>query len=241
MRSERTRGLMTAAVILSVAAVIVGACQPSESIAPSAIAGENVYTICPFGGELPAKEITDRAVEILGARLASLGVETSSIGVGACIDVTATTTSPEHEAAVRAAVNGTGSIAFVSLPVAGAQTTFVGGAPPDGAAPVLFGTDFSSAEAVAMRSTGTPALTLNFSDAGSATIASWSRQHRGEVAALVVDGVVVALPTINDPWTQGDVTLSMGETPPVSPEAMAAMVNSGPLPPEWAQPERPQG
>lgn len=228
-------------MILVLAAVIVGACEPSESIAPSAIAGENVYTICPFGGEPPAKEITDRAVEILGARLVSLGVETSSIGVGACIDVTATTTSPAHETAVRNAVNGTGSIALVSLPVEGEQTTAVGRAPPDGAAPILFGTDFSSAEAGAARSTGTPVLTLRFSDAGSATIASWSRQHRGELAALVVDGVVVALPTINDPWIQGDVTLSLGETPPVPPGAIAAMINSGPLPPEWAQPERPQG
>ncbi len=227
-------------MFLSITAMIGAACQPAESSVPSAIAGDNVHTICPFGGELPAKEITDRAVEILGARLASLGVETSSIGVGACIDVTATTSSAEHDAAVRAAVSGTGSIALASLPIAGA-TTSIGGTPPDGAAPVLFGADFSSAEAAIERSTGAPTLTLTFSDAGSATIASWSRQHRGEVAALVVDGVVVALPTINEPWTQGDVTLSMGETPPVPPEAIAAMVNSGPLPPEWAQPERPQG
>ena len=142
---------------------------------------------------------------------------------------------------MRAAVLGTGSIALLSLPVAGAQATVVGSSPPDGAAPIVFGTDFSAAEVSAAGPEGEPVLGLGFSDAGAATIASWSQQHRGEVVALAVDGVVVALPMVDDAWAQGEVTLTMGEAPPIPPEAIAAMVSSGPLPPEWAQPERPQG
>ena len=231
---------MTAVAMLLIAAALVGACEPAGSGATPQASGEHAYAICPPSGELPPKAINDRAVEILDARLVSLGVETSSIGVGAaCIDVTASTTSAAQDAAVRAAVLGTGAITLVA-PRADGQTTSVGLAPPDGAAPVLSGTDFRSAAVAVEPSTGEAALGIAFSDAGSATIASWSRLHPGELTALVVDGVVVALPGPNGLLPDG-MTVSLGETPPVPLEAMVAMINSGPLPPEWGQPRVPQG
>jgi preprotein translocase subunit SecD len=230
---------MTAAAMPLIAAALVGACEPAGTGATPQASGEHAYTICPPSGELPPNAINDRAVEILDARLVALGVETSSIGVGAaCIDVTASTTSATQDAAVRAAVLGTGTITLVAARADG-QTTSVGLAPPDGVVPVLSGTDFRSAMVVEP-SPGAPALGIAFSDAGSATIASWSRLHPGELTALVVDGVVVALPEPNGLLTDG-MNVSLGETPPVPLEALAAMINTGPLPPEWAQPRVPQG
>jgi preprotein translocase subunit SecD len=235
VRRSGRRALVLAAV------AVLAACQPSATSGPPIVVTERDYSLCPQAGELPAKDITDRAVEILGARLTELGVETSTIAVGACLEVTASTTSAAQDAAVRAAMLGTGTIAFMSLPVGADRTTSVGGQPPDGTEPVLGGSDFQSAEVVGELSTGRPALSLRFSDAGAATLANWSRQHVGALTALVVDGVVVVLPTVNEPLVEGTVTLSLGETPPVPLDAVAAMINSGPLPPEWAQPERPQG
>jgi hypothetical protein len=240
VRSARDRGLMTAVAMPLVAAALLAACEPAGSTATAQASAEHAYTICPPSGELPDQAINDRAVEILDARLVSLGVETSSVGVGpACIDVTASTTSAAQEAAVRAAVLGTGTITLVA-PAANGQTTSVGRAPPDGAAPVLTGTDFRSAAIAVEPPTGGPVLAITFSEFGSARIAAWSRLHLGELTALVVDGVVVALPGTDELAADG-LSATLGPTPPVPLEAIVAMVNSGPLPPEWAQPKVPQG
>ena len=240
MRSARDRGCMAVVAMPLIAAALLIACEPAGSVATPQGSGEHAYAICPPSGELPEAATNDRAVEILDARLVSLGVETSSVGVGAaCIDVTASTTSAAQDAAVRAAILGTGTITLVA-PRADGATTSVGQAPPDGAAPVLTGPDFRSAEVVVETSTGGPALAITFSNAGSATIAGWSRLHPGEATALVVDGVVVALPSANELRADG-MTLSLGAAPQVPLETLAAMLNSGPLPPEWAQPKVPQG
>ena len=222
-----------------VTAALLAGCGPDGPVPTAQASGEHAYTICPPSGELPPEAINDRAVEVLDARLLSLGVETSSVGVGeACIDVTASTTSAAQDAAVRAVVLGTGVITLVAPP-AGGQAS-VGSPPPDGSAPILSGTDLRSAAVAVEPTTGGPALRIVFSDAGSATLTSWSRLHPGAPTALVVDGVVVGLPGPSE-LPADDVTLSMGESPPVPLEAIVAMVNSGPLPPEWAQPRIPQG
>ncbi len=240
MRSARDRRLSTALATPLITAALLTACGPAGSTAsPSSAPGDHAYTICPPSGELPATDINDRAVEVLDSRLGSLGVETSSIGVGAaCIDVTASTTSVAQDAAVRAAVLGTGTITLVAPPAG--TTTVVGASPPDGTATVLSGLDFRSAEAALEPSNGRPVLTIRFSDVGSATIAGWSRLRPGAPTALVVDGVVVALPATDELRSEG-MTVSLDETPPVPLETIVAMITSGPLPPEWAQPERPQG
>jgi hypothetical protein len=231
---------VTAVAVALVTATFVAACEPAGSAATAQASGDHAYSICPPSGELPDKAINDRAVAILDARLVSLGVETSSIGVGvACIDVTASTTSAAQDAAVRAAVLGTGTITLVA-PRADGGTTSVGRAPPDGAATVLTGADFESAAVAVAFATGGPAINVTFSDAGSATIAGWSRLHPGDPTALVVDGLVVALPGATQLLVEGMI-VALGETPPVPLEALVAMINSGPLPPEWAQPKVPQG
>lgn len=231
---------MAAMSLPLVVAALLTACEPARSVATPEASAELAFTICPPSGVLPEVAINDRAVAILDARLVSLGVETSSIGMGAaCIDVTATTASAGQDAAVRAAVLGTGTIALVSPPLDG-QTTSVGAAAPAGTTPILSGSDFGAAEVAGEPPTG-PALTIRFSDKGSAAIAGWSRLHAGEQTALIVDGVVVALPRFAEPVVQGVLTVPLGETPPVPPKAIAAMISSGPLPPEWAQPELPQG
>jgi len=240
VRSARHGGLASALAIPLVVGALLAACEPAGSSATPQASGDHAYSICPPSGELPEAAINDRAVKILDARLVSLGVETSSVGVEtACIDVTASTTSVAQDAAVRAAVLGTGMVSLVA-PRAGGGTTAVGRAPPDGAAPVLSGADFQSAAVAVEPSTGGPALAITFSDAGSATIAGWSRLHPGAPTALVVDGVVVALPSATTLLTEGMI-VALGETPPVPLEALVAMISSGPLPPEWAQPRVPQG
>jgi hypothetical protein len=227
-------------LLAALLAALLAGCEPARPGATPEASGEHAYALCPPSGQLPDKAVNERAVGILNARLASLGVDTSSIGVGAaCIDVTASTTSAAQDAALRAAVLGTGTITLVAPP-AGNQTTSVGRAPLDGSAPVLSGMDMQSAAVAVEPSTGEPALNVRFSDAGSGTIAGWSRLHPGARTALVVDGVVVALPGANELRDDG-LTVALGETPPVPLEAIVAMVNSGPLPPEWAQPKVPQG
>jgi preprotein translocase subunit SecD len=230
------------AIVLGVAAL--GACEPSATREPVDVAGQHRYAICPQAGELPPKDVTDRAVEILRSRLAFLGVQTSSLAVGACIDVTASTTSAEQDAAIRPAVLGTGRIELVPITADQLEPLEVGDERPPGVDALVDGADIVGSGVVTPSQSGGTALTLRLSDAGGAMLESWTRVNIGATLAVVVDGVVVALPVIGEP-IGGELVLDLPAADvralPVPLRAIEAMIASGPLPPAWEQPERPQG
>jgi preprotein translocase subunit SecD len=229
-----------AATAITIAVLTLAACQAEPSAEPSrSEPASNAYSICPAGGQLPAAEITDRAIAILRDRLARLDIDAPTFTLEACLEVE-TPLSADH-AAAQAAVLGTGFVELV--PVApGVTDVTVGGATPDGVQAIAGGTDIASAEVKTPADTGLATLVVGLSDAGSTAVASWTRLHIGERLALAVDGVVIALPTVSSPITAGTIEVAFtGDALPIPLRTVAAMIESGPLPPEWAQPERPQG
>lgn len=240
-RPLRRAWLAAASGLVVSAAVTLAACQSQPSAEPLlTVPVAHAYTICPPGGELPAQEATDRAVAILGQRLALLGFDAPRINVGACIEVEVPITP--NDAAVQAALLATGEVELVPIPADQADGLNAGGSVPDGLQPLVATADIDSGE-VQTDDQGQPQLLIGLSNVGSAALANWSRVHVNEPMALVVDGVVIAIPTMNEPITTGQVAIAFGSVnpPPIPVAAIAAMIESGPLPPEWAQPERPQG
>ncbi len=236
----RVRRGALAVAALAINAVLIVACQATPSTEPTPTgAVEHVYSICPAGGQLPAADVTDRAIAILRDRLVRLGVAGPTFKLGDCLEVQAPATS--DDASVQAAVLGTGLVTIVPVP-AGVDGVKVGGAPPDGIQPLVEGADITAAELGTRPDTGLATLVIHLSDMGSAVMAGWTRVHVGERLALAVDGVAIALPTVNEPITTGQIEIAFtGEALPIPLRTIAAMIESGPLPPEWAQPERPQG
>jgi SecD/SecF fusion protein len=236
----RARLARLAATAITIAVLTLAACeaQPSTEPSPSEPVS-NAYSICPAGGQLPAAEITDRAIAILRDRLAQLDIDTPTFTLEACLEVE-TPLIADH-AAAQAAVLGTGLVELIAV-AAGVTDIQVGGATPDDVQAIVGGPDISSAEVRTPADTGLRTLVVALSDAGAAAVASWTRLHIGERLALVVDGVVIALPTVNHPITAGTIEVAFtGDALPIPLRTVAAMIESGPLPPEWAQPERPQG
>lgn len=229
-----------AAAAIAIVMLTLAACEAQSSAEPSPTEPVNhAYSICPAGGQLPAPEITDRAIAILKDRLARLAIDSPTFTVEACIEIETPITA-DH-AAAQAAVLGTGLVEL--LPVTADVTDVqVGGAAPDSVQALVGDAEITSAEVRTPAETGLPTLVIGLSDVGSAAVASWTQLHRGERLALVVDGVVVALPTVGAPITARTIEVAFtGDSLPVPLRTVAAMIESGPLPPEWAQPERPQG
>lgn len=244
--SRATRGRLAslgvrAASIVAIAALTLAACQAQPSAEPLAtIPVRHAYSICPAGGQLPAPEITDRAVAILRERLRDLGVDAPTFKVEACIEIETPITA--DDTAIQAAVLGTGRLEIIPVPADQIESVKIGGAPPEGVQPLVAGADITSSEVGIAAGTNQPTLTILLSDAGSAAMATWTTAHVGEMLALAVDGVVGGVPTVDEPITAGEVQLTLTAEPlPVPLRTIGAMIESGPLPPEWAQPERPQG
>jgi preprotein translocase subunit SecD len=236
----RSRLAPLAATAITVVVLALAACQAEPSAEPSqSDPVSNAYSICPAGGQLPASEITDRAIAILRDRLGQLDIDAPTFTLEACLEVE-TPLSADH-AAAQAAVLGTGLVELI--PVAtGVTNVQVGGATPEGVEAIVGGADITSAEVRTPSDTGLRTLAVGLSDAGSAAMAGWTQLHVGERLALAVDGVVIALPTVNNPITSGTIEVAFtGDALPVPLRVVAAMIESGPLPPEWAQPEQPQG
>jgi hypothetical protein len=219
------------------------ACDPATaSIGPPASqASDAAYSLCPPGRELPPKDVNDRAVAILGGRLASLGIEESSIEVGECINVTAVPADAALEPSVRAAVLGTGVVEIVPIPADRVGYVLAGSARPVGAQALAGGGDI-----LGSRTEPTPAggtiLWLELAGSAATGIESWAVLHQGEGLAMVVDGVVVAVMPVYGPLG-GELPIELAKHGfiPVPLDAVEAMIATGPLPPEWAQPQLPQG
>jgi preprotein translocase subunit SecD len=242
-RGLRRLALWIALGLTVLALAVLGGCEPPATVEPVDVAGQHSYSICPQAGELPPKDVTDRAVGILESRLAFLDVATSNVTAGACIDVSASTTSAAQDAAVRAAMLGTGRIELVPITILGPPIE-VGDERPRGVDALIDGADIVGSGVVTPSQSGGTALTLRLSPAGGAILESWARVHAGALLAVVVDGVVVALPVINGPIAaelELDLTANEIRSLPLPLSSIEAMVASGPLPPEWEQPERPQG
>ena len=239
MRSRHARAFNRTTLLIGVLAL--AACQAAPSAEPlPTVPVRHAYTLCPPGGELPAQEATDRALAVLTARLTLLGFDAPRITTNRCIEIEVPITA--DDAAVQAALLGNGRVEIVPVPANQLEAVVAGGPPPVGVQPLLVVEDIDSAVIGTSPSGAEPTLDITLTDAGSAALASWTQAHVGENMALVVDGVVVAVPTINEPITTGQISLDVaGEAPLIPLRAIAIMIESGPLPPEWAQPERPQG
>jgi preprotein translocase subunit SecD len=229
-----------AVAALAIDALLIVACQATPSTEPTPTgAVEHAYSICPAGGQLPAAEVTDGTITILRDRLVRLGVVGPTFKLGDCLEVQAPAAT--DDASVQAAVLGTGLVTIVPV-AAGVDGVKVGGGPPDGVQPLVESADITAAEVGTRPDTGLATLVIHLSDVGSAALAGWTRVHVGDRLALVVDGVAIALPTVSEPITNGQIEIAFtGDALPIPLRTIVAMIESGPLPPEWAQPERPQG
>ena len=230
--------------VLAVAALLIlfAGCQASapSSPAPSPVPPVD-YTVRSPGSTLPPKTDTLRAIDVLSARLDTLRVGMFTAAAGDAI--TFSIPASANPAAVRAVLSATGQVAFVPLPPAEYGTgsgqgplEAVAGKPlPTGEAP-LFGGDQITDVRVTADAAGGPELAIQLASEGASLFAAYSSAHVGEFFALLLDGRVVASPLIQAAITDGAFNVILpADSLPMSVDALAAILASGPLPDSWKQ------
>ncbi len=230
--------------LLSVVAalLLVSGCQASgpSSTTPSPVP-PIVYTVRSAGPTPPPKTDTDRALGVLSARLETLKVGTFSAAAGDAI--TFTLPASADGAAVRAVLSTTGEVSVVPLPAddygtldrPGRLEAAAGKPLPAQVAP-LFGSDQIAAARATADASGGPMLSIQLASEGARLFAAYSSAHVGEFFALLLDGRVIAAPVIQVAITDGAFNVTLpADSLPMPPDALAAILASGPLPDTWRQ------
>lgn len=93
-------------------------------------------------------------------------------------------------------------------------------------------TGFESAHAMADAS-GQAGIEVALTPTASEMFASYTTAHVGESLTVLLDRVVIAAPTIQTPITEGDLVIIPDASAPYPPSALAAIIESGPVPVAW--------
>ena len=208
---------------------------PSTSVQPP----NRSFVVMSRSVDGPSKAATDEASNVLAGWIRTLGFGTFSsyAGLGIVFDL------PPYGAAddtVRAVLRATGDVSFVTLPVAdygeGKLTATVGKALPK-AEPALFERD-DMVSVIQSDQNGQPGVDIELSQFAASEFGAYTSAHVGATFAVLIDGVVAMLPSVNAPITSGRITLSSGAGD-TSFAITAAILVGGRLPATWSDPQVP--
>ena len=218
-------------MMLSIALGALVGCQATDPTPPTPSPAPDVTITIPV--PVADKAVATAAMDVLEARIRQLGYGTFSSAIGDVMSFSFPADPVPDLESIRAALEPHGTLSFLPL-AADADVPETGSAPPAGVEP-LFGGAESVASATVVDEGGTPALDLALAPEASAALADYSRTHVGGYLVMVLDGVVLAAPMLQSEIPDGRVvvTLPTDGTFPLDLDVVAAVLASGPLPPEW--------
>lgn len=251
-------GVAGLVAIIAVAAIrLNGVTDPGSQASPDPSApspsvwipaGRPFVVLPPFGSTPTKQEIT-RAAEVLSTRLDVLGVQGIEIAARSGIELRLPEGGPSLDS-VRRVLSATGDVQFVPLPPedydqsGDGPLTAIVGEPLPKAEPVLFGWDGIESIEWADRSDASPTtgeprpLLFRLNASGRAALAEYTEAHVTETMAIVIDGRVALLPTINEAISSGELEVSGGATSEQFGETTAVLLG-GRLPAAWSPPSVP--
>lgn len=244
---SRGRWLGWSAVAAAVALVVVtGAlgtlviggpgAKPTPSPAPS-IAADRHFIVLPPTPVVPSKPETILAEAVLTKRLQALGFGTFTSSGGIEIQYRMPVGGPA-DIVVEDVLRATGEVEFIPLPpehygqFGDGPNKAVPGEPLPKDESGLFG--WEGIESITRDQDNQGALLITLKEPAAAAFAAYTLAHVGETFAIVIDGRIASLPTVNEPIESGDLVLSM--TSDRLGESAAAILLGGPLPDAWAHP-----
>ena len=216
--------------LLGVVLLALAACQ---AVAPTPVPTSPPEVTVTVPVLIKDKAVISAAADVLSARVKALGIGTFSVGIGDSMVFSLPASPPPDQAKIQAAFRARGDVAFLPIPVA-AGAPQVGSPAPIGIAP-LFDADGQVTAATVVDSNGAKALEIHLGPAGTAALAAYSTSHVGDDIAIVLDGVVLFLPKLMEPLTDGRLVVSFppDQGLPYALDVLAAILASGPLPAAW--------
>lgn len=186
------------------------------------------------------KAIAEEAATIFETRLQALGIGTFTSSIGNNMHFNIVLPPSVSAADVDAVLHTAGRLEFLAWSE-GMQVVTVGETVPDGI-PVLF--DQSHITSVALTTANStpriPAVELHLDALATQALATYTATHISQPGPIALDGKVVASPIVQSAITDGDlmITFATGSAEPgtLSAAAMAAILQSGPLPEGWTVP-----
>jgi hypothetical protein len=215
-------GLAAAALVIAVVAITATTIGPmvgpggqlptSSRPVPTALQ-ERWFVVVPRAGDVPDKASTSLASEVMSARLQALGFGIFSSVSGFGIQFELPVDGPSEES-TRRVLTAAGDVSFVPLPAedyGDGKLIAQAGRPLPKDEPALFG--WEGIESVQQGTDQQGQTTLNFTlrPAASRAFGDYTTAHLWGYVAIVVDGLVVSAPVINEPITDGQVQVSSGE------------------------------
>ncbi len=224
---------LRSALFFAVAATaVLAGCSTRSVSGPSSPIVTARITIHPAPGAPVLKPDTEATIEVINARLKALGVGNFSLSAGQDISVEVDGGVDANK--VQLAMHASGVVEFV--PVApGATDPFIGSLVSLAAERLWPGDEIASAS-VGPDANGHPAIKVVLTPAGAQIFGTWTTSHVGSTLLIVLDGRVVSLVSITAPIVGGAVTLTGFDAPLLPIDVLAAILDSGPLTPNWRQP-----
>jgi len=229
---------LAAAAILLVAALALRSGLPGPSTppgahtSPSASAAESLTTIT-VPSPVHEKAIMLQAQDVMSARLRALGIGNFTAAAGDDLTFSFILPPSVDQADVDTVLNAPGDIEWLAW--SEAPWPVEGDAVREDVFPLFDASDQILSATVRPASGGSPeGVVVSLGPVAWEAIAAYTSAHVGEPALpLAMDGTVLTSPTIHAPITGGDIIITAGIDGPISTQALAAILSSGPLPAAW--------
>lgn len=243
-RREIGWGALLAASVIAAVAVATGGidvpfgpgAKPTATPGPTFLAAdERYFLLIPPTADRPSKADSTLAEDVLSKRVHALGFGSFTSSIDGAIQF-ALPADGADDGAITAVLSATGDLEIVPLPPEdygqfgdGPNKAVIGQPLPKDESALFGWNGIASIEA-----DGSPptSLSMKLKPSAAEAFATYTAAHQGETVAVVIDGRVAMLPTINEPITDGEVILS-GEQVSGTFERTAAILIGGMLPEAW--------
>ena len=214
-------------------AVLAGGCGETRTITGNASPVVTArITLNPAPGASITKPDTDATIAVIERRLKDLGIGNYSLAAGNAITVDLTGGADVTSAQL--AVQRAGVATFVPLGPTDSPPP-IGSFPTGLANPLWPGNEIASAT-VGKDQNGNPTLVLTMTPDGAQILGAWTSAHVMATILLLLDGQVVAAPIVTAPITGDTMWITTEAGLPLPIKAVAAILDSGPLMPDWRHP-----
>jgi hypothetical protein len=210
---------------------------PTQAPSATVAAGRDFIVLPPEGAPVEglSQPSPSDVQPILLDRLHALQVGNVASEFGNAIWFMVPAAGPADEE-IRAVLGATGDVEFVPLPpedYPDLGSSLIIGEPLPIDEPALFGWE-GIASVVVDETRQSPAFTVTLTPAAGAALADYTAAHVGEAMAIVLDGRVASVPTINEPIPGGQITISGGMSTDAGRFArLRAILVGGRLPEAW--------
>lgn len=177
------------------------------------------------------KAIVILASDVMAKRLQALGIGNFTSSAGDDLRFTLPIPPSVERADVDAVLNTPGDVEWLDWPD-DRPVPDVGSAVPDGIHALFSSSEVISARAIT--SNGQSSVDIQLAPVAAEAFAAYTEAHIGKPMPLAMDGRILVSPTIQSPISGGEVGITFGSNDEgLSAAALAAILQSGPLPPGW--------